>query len=55
MSLYISSFYIFSKVDVNYDIYRVDQKKVCSQKMKNGHGGFFLKKKSMANKIKKFV
>ena len=36
-------------------MYRVDQKKVCSKKTKNGHGGFFLKKKSMTNKIKKFL
>ena len=35
--------------------YRVDQKKVCSQKTKIGHGGGFLKKKSMTNKIKKFL
>ena len=30
-------------------------KKVCSQKTKIGHGGGFLKKKSMTNKIKKFL
>ena len=36
-------------------MYRVDQKKVCSQKTKIGHGGVFLKKKSMTNKIKKFL
>ena len=35
--------------------YRVDQKKVCSQKTKIGHGGGFLKEKSMTNKIKKFL
>ena len=35
--------------------YRVDQKKVCSQKTKIGHGGFFFEKKSMTNKIKKFL
>ena len=35
--------------------YRVDQKNVCSQKTKIGHGGGFLKKKSMTNKIKKFL
>ena len=37
------------------DKYRVDQKKVCSQKTKIGHGGGVLKKKSMTNKIKKFL
>ena len=35
-------------------IYRVDQNKGCSQKTKIGHGGVFLKKKSMTNKIKEF-
>ena len=30
-------------------------KKGCSQKTKIGHGGGFLKKKSMKNKIKKFL
>ena len=39
----------------NITTYRVDQKKVCSQKTKIGHGGGFLKKKSMTNKIKKFL
>ena len=37
------------------DMYRVDQKKVCSQKTKIGHGGFFFEKISMTNKIKKFL
>ena len=42
---------------ISYHIYRVDQKKVCSQKTKIGHGGGFLKKKFMTNKIniKKFL
>ena len=31
------------------------KKKVCSQKTKIGHGGFFLEKKSMTNRIKKFL
>ena len=35
-------------------MYRVDQKKVCSQKTKIGHGGGFLKK-TMTIKIKKFL
>ena len=30
-------------------------KKGCSQKTKIGHGGFFFEKKSMTNKIKKFL
>ena len=36
-------------------MYRVNQKKGRSQKTKIGHGGGFLKKKSMTNKIKKFL
>ena len=35
--------------------YRMDQKKGRSQKTKIGHGGGFYKKKSMTNKIKKFL
>ena len=35
--------------------YRVDQKKGVLKKTKIGHGGVFLKKKSMTNKIKKFL
>ena len=42
-------------IDIADFTYRVDQKKVCSQKAKIGHGGGFLKKKSMTNKIKKFL
>ena len=49
----------YYKTNVSYGepclLYRVDQKKRHSQKMKIGHGGGFLKKKSMTNKIKKFL
>ena len=46
---------ILFNIDDNKTTYRVDQKKGRSQKMKIGHGGGFLKKKSMSNKIKKFL
>ena len=43
------------KMWIYMEVYRVDQKKGCSQKTKIGHGGGFLKKKSMTKKIKKFL
>ena len=42
-----------SRLNGGLYMYRVDQKKVCSQKTKIGHSGGFLKTKSMTNKINK--
>ena len=48
--------YLYYLYHVNFTppIYGVNQKKGRSQKTKINHGGVFLKKKSMTNKIKEF-